>query len=253
MQLGGTPRPTGTLVGRSLRLSRGSVRECSSAGRLALPGQLVDPMHWKNFLIRPARADDRAALYDVCLQTGDNGADARHLFEDPLALGQIYVGPYLEFEPDFAFAAQDQQGVCGYVLGALDSKRFYRQFETEWLPALRREHAAPSGPPDTWNRTQEVYHFYYQPRIFCPEPYGQYPSHLHIDLLPRAQGQGLGKVMLELLMKQFSEAGSPGVHLGMGVENRRAEGFYKRLGFEELTRRAETLYMGRRLPPTSDL
>jgi hypothetical protein len=32
--------------------------------------------------IRPARPDDRAAVYEICLRTGDAGGDARGRFAD---------------------------------------------------------------------------------------------------------------------------------------------------------------------------
>ena len=48
----------------------------------------------------------------------------RPLFtEDPDALGRIYVGPYLKYEPDLALVLEDGEGVCGYCLGAMDSRQ----------------------------------------------------------------------------------------------------------------------------------
>ena len=31
---------------------------------------------------------------------------------------------------------EDPQGVCGYVLAALDSKLFYQRFKNDWLPKV---------------------------------------------------------------------------------------------------------------------
>jgi ribosomal protein S18 acetylase RimI-like enzyme len=57
--------------------------------------------------------------------------------------------------------------------------------------------------------------------------------------------------MIERLTAALRERGSPGVHLGASVRNERAIGFYRRLGFVELSRvgddRDGTVYMGRRL------
>ena len=80
-----------------------------------------------------------------------------------------------------------------------------------------------------------------------PEPYNQYPSHLHIDLLPRARGRGLGREMMNMLLAELTAKGSPGVHLGMGATNARAERFYRKLGFHELTRVGDVLYLGKRM------
>jgi ribosomal protein S18 acetylase RimI-like enzyme len=199
------------------------------------------------FSIRRCEPRDVDAAYDVCLRTGDNGEDASHAFDDPKALGHIYVGPYLKFEPQLAFVLEDPQGVCGYALGALDSKTFYSAYLNQWLPDIRQRHPAPGGDPARWTRTQKVYSEYYHPEIFMPEPNNQYPSHLHIDLLPHARGRGLGREMMSVLLGELEARGSPGAHLGMGATNARAERFYRKLGFQELARVGDVLYLGKRI------
>jgi ribosomal protein S18 acetylase RimI-like enzyme len=95
---------------------------------------------------------------------------------------------------------------------------------------------------------QHIHHVYHHPDYFCPEPYEAYPSHLHIDLLPRAQGRGYGREMIERLLTALRARGSPGVHLGLSARNTRAFAFYGRLGFRELTRAGSgegaCIYMG---------
>ena len=97
--------------------------------------------------LRDYRPSDEAAAYEVCLKTGDAGQDATSLHSDPRALGNIYVGPYLHLEPAFALMLEDELGVCGYCLGALDTPKFFHRFVTEWLPPLRRDFPAPTGDP----------------------------------------------------------------------------------------------------------
>jgi ribosomal protein S18 acetylase RimI-like enzyme len=200
-----------------------------------------------NFRIRRGEARDRGAAYAVCLQTGDDGQDATALYEDPDALGRIFVGPYFALEPELSFVLEDEVGVCGYVLGALDSRRFYRDYLEKWVPVLQREFPAPTGDPAGWSRTERIYHDYHHPEVYCPEPYELYPAHLHIDLLPRAQGRGWGRRMMDHLLAALRLKGSPGVHLGVGQINERAIGFYRKLGFEELARVRDVLYLGLRL------
>lgn len=195
--------------------------------------------------IRDYRPGDESAAYYVCLKTGDHGRDGEPYYrEDPDALGRIYVGPYLRFEPELALLLQDDSGVCGYALAALDSHRFYDRYERQWRQALVREYPQPVGDRQHWSRVQQVYHSYHHPDYFCPEPYDQYPSHLHIDLLPRVQGQGHGRRMIEQLLARLRRLGSPGVHLGMSVSNSPAYGFYRQLGFTELCRDDDSIYMG---------
>lgn len=204
------------------------------------------------FTIRPAQSEDLPGAYYVCLKTGDFGKDGEPYYrEDPDALGRIFVGPYLRFEPDLSLILEDDQGVCGYALGAFDSRAFYQRYEQEWRPELCARFPAPSGPPETWNRVQQIHYLYHHPDYFCPDPYEQYPSHLHIDLLPRAQGRGFGRQMIEELVRRLKERHSPGVHLGMSAHNTPAYGFYQRLGFRELIRTGSgadaSIYMGRKL------
>ncbi len=197
------------------------------------------------FNIRRCEPRDEPAVYEVCLRTGNEGDDATHLFDDPKALGHIFVGPYMRLEPELAFVLEDEHGLCGYVLGALDSRKYYQQYLTKWLPEIQSQCPKPTGDPAHWTRTQKVYHEFYHPDIFLPARYESYPSHLHIDLLPRAQGRGLGREMMIVLLRELEAQGSPGVHLGMGATNARAERFYKNLGFHELARVGGTLYLGK--------
>jgi ribosomal protein S18 acetylase RimI-like enzyme len=206
----------------------------------------------RNVIIRAVRPDDEAEMLHVCLKTGDYGRDGEDVFrEDPDALARIFVGPYLAFEPELGLVLEDDEGICGYTLGALDSRAFYARYESEWRPALCARFPEPEGDPRHWTRVQHVHHSYHVPDYFCPEPYESHPSHLHIDLLPRAQGKGHGRRLIETLFDRLRVRGSPGVHLGVSVLNLRAQGFYRHLGFCELARAgsgdAGCIYMGMRL------
>ncbi|MEN9637295.1 MAG: hypothetical protein RL077_5699 [Verrucomicrobiota bacterium] len=202
--------------------------------------------------IRTGCAADAAGGYHVCLRTGNFGQDGEPFYrDDPAALGRIYVGPYLAFEPELSLILEDGHGICGYALGALDSRHFFARYEREWRPALCAQFAAPAGDPVRWTRLQAAYHSYHHPDYFTPEPYADYPSHLHIDLLARAQGRGYGRRMLAQLLGRLEKRGSPGAHLGMSMMNTPALGFYQRLGFHELVRSGEgaggSIYLGRSL------
>jgi ribosomal protein S18 acetylase RimI-like enzyme len=203
-------------------------------------------------IIRDYRPGDEAAAYFVCLKTGNQGDDGEPYYqEDPDALGRIFVGPYLRFEPELALMLEDDQGVCGYALGALNSRTFYERYEKEWRPELCSRFPAPIGDPSSWTRVEAVHYLYHHPDYFCPEPYEEYPAHLHIDLIGRAHRQGHGTQMMSRLIDRMRAKGAPGVHLGMASSNERAHRFYLKLGFADLCRQGvgddEVLYMGKRL------
>jgi ribosomal protein S18 acetylase RimI-like enzyme len=205
-----------------------------------------------DFTIRPAQPGDESGAYYVCLKTGNYGQDGEPYYQqDPDALGRIYVGPYLAFEPELSLMLDDLYGICGYAFGAFDSRMFYARFEAEWRPILCARFPEPQGDPSSWTRVDHVHHTYHHPDYFCPEPYDHYPSHLHIDLLPRAQRKGYGRRMLEQIMDTLRARGSPGVHLGVSAVNTGAIGFYTRLGFRDLGESGSgsdrAIYMGKRL------
>ncbi|MEM7386729.1 MAG: GNAT family N-acetyltransferase, partial [Verrucomicrobiota bacterium] len=153
------------------------------------------------FRIRPYQPGDESGAFHVCLRTGDHGAEGESIYRgDPDALARIYVDPYFRLEPELALVAEDRKGICGYALGTLDSRRFFKRYDTEIRPAIADAFPRPKGPASNWSRVEETHHLYHEPDYFCPEPYELYPSHLHIDLLPRAQGCGLGRRLIEHLV-----------------------------------------------------
>lgn len=194
-----------------------------------------------SYKIRSYAPEDFDAVYRVCLETGDAGQDATELFQDPLLLGHIYTGPYVIYQPELAFVLEDDEGVCGYTLGALDSEAFYRRMNDEWLSKLREEYDDPQGDRSGWTPDEQLTHIIHHPRE--PVLFPEYPAHLHIDIIARAQGQKLGGEMMDTLIQALRDQGSPGVHLGMAVSNDRAYGFYINYGFHELNRDDDTIHM----------
>ena len=185
--------------------------------------------------IRRYRPGDLGDLYQICLQTGDGGGDATGLLRDPDLLGHVYAAPYGLFEPSLAFVAEDQAGVGGYCLGALDSRELEQRMELQWWPPLRRRYGDPHlADRDRWTRDEQLAYLIHHPWRTDDELMADFPSHLHIDLLPRLQGHGTGRRLLGMQLAALRERRSRGVHLHVNAQNRRALGFYRHLGFTEL-------------------
>lgn len=188
--------------------------------RLPLPGLALRPFD-------PARAGDRAAVLEICVRTGDAGRDASGLHPDARVLTDRYATPYLDLEPALAVLATVGDEVVGYVLGTADTARFAERFAahpSSLTAAERREHAD---------------------RLLTPEA-ALLPAHLHIDLLPAAQGRGAGRALIEAFVAALP-AGTAGVHLVVDPANTGAQAFYRRVGFRELGRSADGVVFGRPL------
>jgi ribosomal protein S18 acetylase RimI-like enzyme len=191
------------------------------------------------FAIRPAVATDTEALYEICLKTADSGEDATALFSHSRLPGYIWSVPYAALEPDFAFLLTDEGVAAGYVVGTGDSAAFSCRLEAEWWPHVRQEIAGlkPARPLDAMAMD----------RIVNPEEHlawlaTDYPAHLHINLLPAAQSSGWGRRMIETELAALKAAGVAGVHLGVSPTNERAKGFYRHVGFEDISREGKVLF-----------
>jgi ribosomal protein S18 acetylase RimI-like enzyme len=219
-------------------------------GRRRSHGTTVDPVTGpldRPDVIRPYDPRDRRALDEVCLRTAASGGDASGQYADPRLLGEVWVGPYVTFEPGLALVLDDGDGAQGYVLGALDTRDFEARCEQEWWPPLRVRHPLPGSPAAAGAVTADarVVELVHRPPRAPDAVVAGHPSHLHIDLLPRWQGGGWGRRLLEQLLGLLADGGSPGVHLGVGADNVRARGFYAHLGFREIEVVGDTRFLGR--------
>ena len=194
------------------------------------------------FKIRPYEESDHDTVYEICLKTGNAGQGAENLHDDPLILGHIYAGPYITLEPESAFVVEDDIGVCGYIIGAIDTKSFFNKVKSKWLPNLQNQYKDPTEESKPWNKDEKCIYLLFHPETPLDLP--DYPSHLHIDLLTRARGQGLGKIMMDHFLKNLKDRGSKGLYLGLGNKNQRAYNFYKKYGLKELKRNSDTIFMG---------
>lgn len=193
--------------------------------------------------IRAATLQDLPGAYRVCLQTGDAGSDATRRYRNPDLLGHVFVGPYVVGQPDLALVVADLDGVSGYLLAAQDTRAFEAWTAQHWWPTLRDQYPDPTGDSAD---AQLIRLIHAPPR--APDPIvAHYPAHLHIDLLERARGQGLGRALVEWLLTSLRARGVPGVHLDVATDNTRAIGFYRHLGFVELETLDSSLLMGVRI------
>ncbi|MFK0129097.1 GNAT family N-acetyltransferase [Streptomyces rubiginosohelvolus] len=183
-------------------------------------------------VLRPYRSEDREALFDICVRTGHEGGDARHLYPDPTLLPNIFAAPYAVLEPELAFVVEDGGRAVGYILGTADTASFVDRYRAEWLPGLADRYPGPVREPSTPAEAMTV--LMHDPeRMILPE-LADHPAHLHIDLLPSHQRSGYGRRLMQTFLAALHEQGVKKVHLSMLTANTRARAFYDRVGFHEI-------------------
>ncbi|MFC3161808.1 GNAT family N-acetyltransferase [Ciceribacter thiooxidans] len=186
-------------------------------------------------IIRPAHEDDLDAVYGICLVTGDSGRDASGLYSDPRLIGHIYAAPYVLLAPHLAFVVADEEGVAGYVVGTEDARSWERRLEQAWWPSLRRRYVDPDvSRRSAWTPDQCLAHLLHHPKADPAVVCGSYPAHLHMNVLPRLQGQGVGFALLDRWIVAAASCGVRAAHVGVSPANIRGARFWTRAGFAEL-------------------
>lgn len=191
--------------------------------------------------IRQARLSDLPYIYDICRLTGENGNDSSDSISDNLIIGQYFAAPYFHFELDACFVLDNGSVPVGYIIGSSSTKKFNEWMNTSWLPSIRKYYGSDMIPKSDFelfliniiNRDCEI-----------SDDLINYPSHLHIDLLPMVQNQGYGKKLMKKFVQTMASKGSSGIHLAVGLENTNAIDFYKKSGFSEIKSESGAMFMG---------
>ncbi|WP_166996616.1 GNAT family N-acetyltransferase [Paramicrobacterium fandaimingii] len=194
--------------------------------------------------IRPYRASDIDDVYDICVRTGDSGGDATGKFSRGTLLVDVYAAPYLRHDPSLAWVVDDGERVIGYLIATADTRAFARWFADTWWPEVAgRYEPNESEKPGERGLIDSAA----DPDRLLVSDVDAYPAHLHIDLLPVTQGQGLGRRLIDTLVAELTARGVTGLHLTAGSANAGAIAFYERIGFHRLERDEGSVTFGMRL------
>jgi len=181
----------------------------------------------------------RPALVETCYRTGFYGKDltGAGLFMDREAFALCFCLHYPTVAPDLAFVALNpERKPVGYIIGTTDTAAQKADYVKTWLPRLKRHllfNTFWSSKEDFdkmwgWAATRR------KPQLDAGL-LADYPAHLHINLLPEAQGLGLGTQLMTTFLNKLREKGVQGVHLGTNSANEKAVPFYKKQGFTVLS------------------
>ncbi len=178
--------------------------------------------------IRKYKKTDLDSLYQICLQTGNNGKDATKLYKNKKLIGHIYSAPYAIFEPELCFILSMNSNPCGYILGTKNTIRFQKWLKNKWYFKLQKSYSMPLDE-DNSRDANLIRQLYIQQDN--REEFKNYPAHLHIDILPNAQRRGYGRKLINAFLKELIYQKVIGVHLIVSKNNINAFNFYQKVGF----------------------
>lgn len=135
----------------------------------------------------------------------------------------LYNDYYREVEPQNCFVAADENDeAVGYIICAEDFKKYQKLFRKFYLPEIKN--------------LGLKYYFQAVAELCGHSLYAKkYPAHLHIDILPICQGQGVGSRLMDALKDNLKQKGVTGLMLSCGADNEGAVRFYKKNGFKVIS------------------
>lgn len=180
--------------------------------------------------VRPYQARDRAAVREICHETGYMGEPAAWFWRDRESFADLFSGYYTDREPHSAFVAEGDGRVVGYLLGCVDSGQATPSAAILRRHLVRRRLALRPGTAGFfWRSLWDLCRDRRLPPEAVRDP--QWPAHLHIDLLPKARGHGVGGALMRHWLERLARLASPGCHLGTFHQNTNAIAFFERMGF----------------------
>ncbi|XP_006825943.1 protein O-GlcNAcase-like [Saccoglossus kowalevskii] len=188
----------------------------------------------KVYTIRPYLPKDEVEVYKVCRLTCDDGSDGTDIFPDhPNLIGDKLVGGLITLSPEYCFVLEDENGICGYVLGALNAKKYYDLYDMAWMLEMCSKYPKPKSKNLT--PAEEVFLSFHEYKIYLPNNLHQkYPSLLKMDILPSVEDTSVVKNMLACILSALKANGSYGAFVEVGVGNKTMLDFYTKLGFLEV-------------------
>jgi ribosomal protein S18 acetylase RimI-like enzyme len=188
-------------------------------------------------IIRKYIPSDRKSVEFIQLETYFLGKPIQKLLDHPERLNKE-LSYYFEQEPESCFVAVDNGKVVGYLLGCLDDKNHEESLSKFLFKSLLRLFELPfMSKKDRryyWGPIQMVFMVVLgkaeEAKFKTPKDSG----HLHINLLPKARGKGVGSKLLRAFFKYAKSKGVRRIHAdSFRTRLNPNSGFWLKNGFKE--------------------
>ena len=179
--------------------------------------------------IRPLQKKDNNAVENICIITAPeffvNTENRRKITL------LLYCDYYTRMREHSFVAVNEKDEAVGYIFCEPDNKRYKNEFKKVELKKLLKLGIISCIRGINEIKSAQLYA-------------DKYPGHMHIDILPQYQRQGIGHMLLDTLTEHLKNIGSKGFHLGCGTGNEKGISFYRKYGFKELGRKGGSVLFG---------
>ncbi|XP_029047484.2 protein O-GlcNAcase isoform X3 [Osmia bicornis bicornis] len=181
----------------------------------------------KIYTIRPYLTSDEHAVYSVCNKVCGCMASS--------AVADRLVGGFLTLSPELCMIVEDESGVVGYALAALNVKSHYQKLAASWIPELRMKYPLDDNISNLPHDIQDSIRYFHSFVPDVPEQLcRQHPSKLYCAVLPNVMDQSVPKRLITCILAALRANGSFGVHTTMSITDKESHEFYSKLGFVDL-------------------
>lgn len=198
----------------------------------------------EDIIIRPYKPEDRAAICQICCDTGFLGNPIETIFSDREIFADLFAGPYLDYGPDWAWVAEADGQVVGYLLGSVSSSFHYALLYSGFQTTMKMITRAATGCYALHPRSRHfirwllINGYREQPR------HPDHAAHLHLNIEKHYRGRGLGLRLWAAYEQQLTHAGVRNCYGAFfSWPRRRPEAVYSRLGFSVFDRKLTTIFL----------
>ncbi|XP_074095646.1 O-GlcNAcase isoform X1 [Cotesia typhae] len=186
------------------------------------------------YTVRPYLPSDEDAVYALCNQiTGVTGTSA---------VADRLVGGFLTISPEFCMMVEDDSGLVGYALTALNIKTYYKKMAVAWIPELKAKYPLEDITNDLPESVQEAIRYFHSFSPEVPEQLSQqFPSLVMCSLLPTVTDQSIAKRLITCSLAALRANGSFGIHTTISAMDKESHEFYGKLGFVDYNQGQEEL------------
>jgi GNAT superfamily N-acetyltransferase len=243
----GVPHTNGTadhaINGGSVCINGNGAHSVNGNGAFHTNGHSAPGHDGENVVIRRYKPEDRAAIRQICCDTGFLGNPIEAIFTDREIFADLFTNPYLNYSADCAWVADDGGRVVGYLLGSV-SRSFnyalmYSGLQTTMKMITRAAKGCYATHPRSWHFIRWLLTSGYREQPKHPDK----AAHLHLNVEKSHRGRGLGLRLWRAFEQQLETAGVRNCYGAFfSRPRRRPEAAYSRLGFSVFDRKATTIF-----------
>jgi GNAT superfamily N-acetyltransferase len=197
----------------------------------------------RNIIIRPYCAQDRPAIRRICCDTGFLGNPVETIFTDREIFADLFTEPYLHHESDWAWVAENGEGVIGYLLGSVSPKFQRALLLSGFQTTMKMLARAATGRYTNHPRTKKFIRWLLTSGYWEQPKHPEHAAHLHFDIQKNYRGAGLA---WRLWLTYEEKLRAAGVKCCYGAffswPKRRPESIYTRFGFSVYDRKPTTIF-----------